>query len=284
MGSAISGILSGDYGQGNINAANQAQQTAASGAMNTLTNLWGQQQQMAQPYLGAGTTALSSLASGDFMKNWQQDPGYQFRMDQGLKGIQGSAAARGLNQSGATLKALNDYAQNTASQEYGNVYNREAGRLTGLAALGSNAMGTMQNSAGNYGNSMSNIITGAGNASAASQMAHAQGQQNQQNGLLSLGGTLGGAALGNTAMFSDRRVKKDLSRIGKEDIKEFKDSIKPYTFKYTDEKYGKGEYAGVMAQDLEKSRLGRMVVEEKDGVKTINLQKLASLGLAMMAE
>lgn len=193
---AANGILTGDYGQDNINAANRAQQGAATSASNTLNNLWGQQQQMAQPYLTAGTTALGSLASGDFMKNWQQDPGYQFRMDQGLKGIQGSAAARGLNQSGATLKALNDYAQNTASQEYGNVYNREAGRLTGLASLGSNAMGTMQNAAGNYGNSLANIITGAGNASAASQMAMAQGQQNQQNAWMGLGGMALGGYLG----------------------------------------------------------------------------------------
>lgn len=52
------------------------------------------------------------------------DPSYQFRRDQGLGAISNSEAARGLWASGQTGKAFNDYAQNFASQEYGNVYNR----------------------------------------------------------------------------------------------------------------------------------------------------------------
>lgn len=54
----------------------------------------------------------------------QNDPGYQFRLAQGNQALQNSAAARGGLLSGGTAKALNDYAQGSASQEYGNVYNR----------------------------------------------------------------------------------------------------------------------------------------------------------------
>ena len=51
-------------------------------------------------------------------------PGYQFRLGQGTDALQKWAAARGtLNDSG-TAKALMDYGQNAASQEYGNVWNR----------------------------------------------------------------------------------------------------------------------------------------------------------------
>jgi hypothetical protein len=54
----------------------------------------------------------------------QQDPGYQFRLQQGNDALQNAASARGtLNDSG-TLKALLDYGQGAASQEYGNVYDR----------------------------------------------------------------------------------------------------------------------------------------------------------------
>lgn len=261
-------------GAGNIDSATRYQEGAAGQAKYDLGQIWNQQQQMAQPYMNAGTTALSSLASGDFMKNWQADPSYQFRMNEGLKAIQGSAAARGLNNSGATLKALTNYGQNLASQEYGNIYNRESGRLTNLASIGAGTTGNVMNAGGQYGQNLANITTGLGNAQAAGQMAHAQSRQ----------GILGGIANIGAAIFSDKRVKKNLGAIGKKDIKEFKKSIKPYTFEYTDEKYGKGEWAGVMAQDLEKSKLGRTVVEERDGVKTVNLGKLASLGLAMMAE
>jgi hypothetical protein len=56
----------------------------------------------------------------------QQDPGYQFRLGQGTDALQNAAAARGtLNDSG-TLKALLDYGQGAASQEYANVYGRAA--------------------------------------------------------------------------------------------------------------------------------------------------------------
>lgn len=56
--------------------------------------------------------------------NMFMDPGYQFRMNQGLNAIQSSAAAKGLLGSSATLNGIQDYAQGLASQEFGNAYNR----------------------------------------------------------------------------------------------------------------------------------------------------------------
>lgn len=55
------------------------------------------------------------------------DPGYQFRQEQGNKAIQRSAAAQGTVLSPATVKALEEYNSGLASQEYGNVYNRRLG-------------------------------------------------------------------------------------------------------------------------------------------------------------
>ena len=51
-------------------------------------------------------------------------PGFQFDLKNGLAAIEHSAAAKGTLLTGGTMKALNDYAQNRASQEYQNVYNR----------------------------------------------------------------------------------------------------------------------------------------------------------------
>jgi hypothetical protein len=56
--------------------------------------------------------------------NFQSDPGYQFRLQEGMNAIQGSAAARGNALSGSTLKALQKYGQNLASDEMQNAYNR----------------------------------------------------------------------------------------------------------------------------------------------------------------
>lgn len=55
---------------------------------------------------------------------FKEDPGYQFRLDQGMKGLNNSAAARGGLLSGAALKAADQYNQDYASGEYGNAFNR----------------------------------------------------------------------------------------------------------------------------------------------------------------
>ena len=53
-----------------------------------------------------------------------QDPGYLFRLEQGQKAQEAGASARGRVLSGAQLKAMEEYSQGVASQEYGNAYAR----------------------------------------------------------------------------------------------------------------------------------------------------------------
>ena len=57
--------------------------------------------------------------------NFQNDPGYQARMQLGTDAIEKSAAAKGTLLTGGTLKDLNQFAQDYASNEFGNVFNRE---------------------------------------------------------------------------------------------------------------------------------------------------------------
>jgi hypothetical protein len=72
------------------------------------------------------------------------DPGYQFRLQQGTQALQNAASARGtLNDSG-TLKALIDYGQGAASQEYQNVYGRD------LSTYGTNRANAADTYATNY--------------------------------------------------------------------------------------------------------------------------------------
>lgn len=52
------------------------------------------------------------------------DPGYQFRLSQGQKALEQSAAGRGVLRTGGTLKDILGYGQNFASQEYGNAFDR----------------------------------------------------------------------------------------------------------------------------------------------------------------
>lgn len=54
----------------------------------------------------------------------QNDPGFQARLKMGTDAMQKSAAARGSLLTGGTAKALDQYGQDYASNEYGNVYGR----------------------------------------------------------------------------------------------------------------------------------------------------------------
>ena len=118
---------------------------------------------------------------GDFtMADYQADPGYQFRLSEGLKQLGHSAASRGGLISGQSMKGLQDYAQNSASNEYSNAFNRyQTNRSNQLQPLG-NLMTSGQNAAsnqganvGNYATNVGNAYTAAGNATAAAQLGAA---------------------------------------------------------------------------------------------------------------
>lgn len=97
------------------------------------------------PYRDTGAKALGSLASMygvnpdgsriDMSDAVRATPGYQFRLNEGTKAIERSAAARGLLGSGATLKALTRYGQDYASDEY----NMFTNKLATLAGVGQTA-------------------------------------------------------------------------------------------------------------------------------------------------
>jgi hypothetical protein len=75
-----------------------------------------QYQADARPKRQAGTTANVNMYA---------DPGYQFRLDQGLGALENRMAGRGLVGSGAEQKGIVDYAQGLASQEFGAAYGRQ---------------------------------------------------------------------------------------------------------------------------------------------------------------
>jgi hypothetical protein len=109
---------------------------------------------------------FGSLTKTFGMDDFNADPGYQFRMDQGTSALQNSAAARGGLKSGNTLKALMEYGQNLGSQEYGNAYNRfntdqntQYNRLSNMAGLGQTANTALQGAGTNYANSVGNLMS-----------------------------------------------------------------------------------------------------------------------------
>jgi len=152
------------------------------------------EQGYAKDNTGLETGFLTQLFTPEAFKAGM-DPGYAWRLQQGAQGVMNTAAAGSGSLSGPALKALMDYNQGAASQEYGAAFNRfntQQGnifqRLTSMAQTGQNAAaGVGSNAIATGGNIGANIVGGA-NAAAAGQV----GAANAWGGALSDLGALGG--------------------------------------------------------------------------------------------
>jgi hypothetical protein len=139
-----------------------------------------------QPYTEAGQqglTATSDLlglngqpAADAAMARFQQSPGYQFQMEQGLRGVDAGAASQGILRSGSTIKAEEKFGQNLANLDFGNYYNR----LSALSGQG---------------------LTAASGVATANQNLISQEEGNAQSANAALVGTANAqnSILGNTA-------------------------------------------------------------------------------------
>jgi hypothetical protein len=188
-------------------AATQAESAREANAL--LYKMYQEQKGLQEPFRGAGITAQNRLldllglsqnrgAEGfgkygrDFaMSDFQQDPGYAFRLAEGQKALERNAAARGGLISGGALKAATRYGQDMGSQEYQNAFNRyqtnRANQLQPLGSLltsGQAAASNQAAAAGNYGTQAGGNITGAGAATAAGQVGSANALTNALSGYL----------------------------------------------------------------------------------------------------
>jgi hypothetical protein len=179
-----------------VNLANQEIASAGQGQ----AAVYGDMTSGLQPYQAAGVQGLNKLAStaGTFnfdSTNLQNDPGYQFQLQQGMKALSNQGSAAGLLNSGSTLKAMANYSQGLAGTSYQNAYNRalttyntnQQGYQT-LANLGTNANSQQIQAGGIYGSQIG-------------QMAGLQSGTNMQGAsLLNNTAMQGAGLLSNTAM------------------------------------------------------------------------------------
>jgi len=261
------------FGENSSDRAINAQRDASNQANQTLLEMYQGQREDLAPWRETGGRALEELEGNEFMDDWQQDPGYDFRLQEGMKALNASASAGGFSKSGRNMKELLRYGQDYGSQEYGNAYGREYNRLSQLAGLGGGAVDTGVKIAGQYGQNVSGNQIGMGNAIGSANIA----QANRTSNLIGQG--IQGIAA------SDERLKKNIEPVSKDEMDELKKTLRAFRYKYKDESYGKGEWIGVLAQDLEKSKIGKtLVVEDKDGFKQVDMNRVMFLFLASLAE
>lgn len=161
--------------------ANSLISQGTTNANNTLDSFYKNNMALLAPYLQAGGAAegqlstalqpggqLNTPATADQIL--AQDPGYQFRLQQGELALDRSAAAKGNVLGGGQLKALTQYGQDYASGEYNNAFQRYNttqsnlfNRLSSLAGTGLSATGTAVGAGTTTAGAESgNITAGAG--------------------------------------------------------------------------------------------------------------------------
>lgn len=149
-------------------AKTQAQAARESGEVQR--EIFERQVELQEPWRQAGINALGKLGTGfTGQVDLTQDPGYAFRMSEGMKGLERSAAARGGLLSGGTLKGIQRFGQDLASQEYQNAYNRaltQYNTTAALAGVGQTATNALTGAAGQYGQNAAEALQSAAAARA----------------------------------------------------------------------------------------------------------------------
>ena len=147
-----------------------------------------------KPFYEAGVNALPELVNASRytpfgMGQFQADPGYAFRLSEGQKALERSAAARGGLLSGGTGKALQRFGQEMGSQEYMNAFNRyqaeNQAKLNPLQSL----TGMGQTTANTLGQAGQQMASNVGEAIGSGAAARASGYVGQANALTSGLGT-----------------------------------------------------------------------------------------------
>lgn len=195
--SLIGGKMSSDAASDAASQANAQNQRG----LDLQREMLDEQRRLSEPYRQAGLTGQNRLMellglgdntgrarfgqyARDFgMQDFQQDPGYTFRLKEGLDQIGSQARAQGGAGGGRTMMGIQKYAQGLASQEYGNAFNRyQTNRQNQLAPLGS--------------------LMSSGQAAAVGQAAQAgQYGANASNMLSQMGVNTGGATLAGSSAY-----------------------------------------------------------------------------------
>ncbi len=182
-GSAIvSGVGNVVGGIAGANAAEKAAETqagAADRALQLQREMYEKSLELGKPYYEAGVNALGKLTRGEILP----EPGYAFRLGEGMKALERVQAARGNMLSGGALKAGQRYAQDLASQEYGNAYNR----LANIAGLGQTATTQAGTAGQNYASQAGELGLQQANALAQGRIGRAS---SYGNALLGAAGAL----------------------------------------------------------------------------------------------
>lgn len=134
-------------------------------------------QEAFNPFISSGTQANSQMANLlglngqpaqiQGFDNWRKSTGYNFGLNQGMNAITGSAAAKGLLNSGATARALSQFGQDYGATKFGDYMSQlqglvnpamQAGGLITGAGQVSNRSSKEESSKGGFGSVVGSLF------------------------------------------------------------------------------------------------------------------------------
>jgi hypothetical protein len=212
---------------------------------------------MATPFVTGGgnmfnlyNQMLGGPGQDQAFQNWLGSSDYGFTTKAGNDAINSNMAAKGLLNSGATLKAITQFGQDNAQQYRNNYMNQ----LLSSSQLGAGVLGNLMGAGAN-----------AASTNAGIQQQRTEGQAGGVGNAMNFG-------LGIAGLFSDERLKTDIKKVGRTDKKA--GGLPVYTYRYKDDPTNLVRM-GVMAQEVAKKRpdaLGPRV----NNFMTVNYGKLAN--------
>ena len=165
-------------GQSQANAAIQQGITTATNQLSPWTTTGVPANAQESNLLGLNGQPAADAA----MSTFQSSPGYQYQVQQGLRGVDASAASQGILRSGATIKAEETLGSNLANQDFGNYWNRlqqlsgngltaasgianaATGGAANIASTDRGAAGQQSNIIGNEASSIGSSVNGLFNS------------------------------------------------------------------------------------------------------------------------
>lgn len=129
----------------------------------------------------------AGAAARNAFDTYRNSTGYQFRLGEGMNALNSGYAGRGVVQSGAAMRAAQEYGQNFASAEFNNYL----GALTGQQGVGLSATSALAGVGQNYVNNVTANNNSAGSAAANALIA--KGANNPFAGAI---GMVGGGLYG----------------------------------------------------------------------------------------
>jgi hypothetical protein len=214
---AAAALIGGKMASGAAKSAAATSAAASDRASDLQREMFERNVELNAPFREAGVNALNKLVpmteyQNFGMNEFQQDPGYAFRMSEGMKGLERSAAARGGLLSGATLQGIQRFGQGLASQEYQNAFNRygiererRMAPLQSLAGVGQTTSQQLGAAGTGLANTLGNIGMNQANVEGNARMARASAYGNTLNQLSQLYGGMnfgrpvgGGGGTGTT--------------------------------------------------------------------------------------